>query len=78
VPICNANANNREPLTVTPIVSKRCLDRIYIDLMEFTSQLEKWLEIHLTSQRLLLLYGLALCSLREELRGSCILYAHLV
>jgi transposase InsO family protein len=36
--ICNANAANREPSTVTPIISKRCLDRIYLDLMDFTSQ----------------------------------------
>ena len=40
--ICNTNTNtnNREPTTVTPIVSKRCLDRVYIDLIDFTSQPE--------------------------------------
>jgi hypothetical protein len=36
--ICNANTNNREPSIVTLIVSKRCLDRVYIDLIDFTSQ----------------------------------------
>jgi transposase InsO family protein len=39
--ICNSQANNREPETVTPIISKRCLDRIYIDLMDFTTQPEE-------------------------------------
>jgi transposase InsO family protein len=36
--ICITNASNREPSTVTPIISRRCLDRVYIDLMDFTSQ----------------------------------------
>lgn len=31
-------ASNREPQTVTPIVSRRVLDRVYLDLMDFTSQ----------------------------------------
>jgi endogenous inhibitor of DNA gyrase (YacG/DUF329 family) len=36
--ICNQNTANKEPPTITPIVSRRCLDRVYIDLMDFTSQ----------------------------------------
>ena len=39
--ICNSQANNREPETITPIISKRCLDRIYIDLIDFTTQPEE-------------------------------------
>ena len=39
--ICNSQANNREPETITPIISKPCLDRIYIDLMDFTTQPEE-------------------------------------
>ena len=36
--ICNVNSANREPLTITPIKSRRVLDRVYIDLMDFTLQ----------------------------------------
>jgi hypothetical protein len=36
--ICNQNTANKEPPTITPIASRRCLDRVYIDLMDFTSQ----------------------------------------
>ena len=32
------NAPNLESLTITPITSRRCLDRVYMDLMDFTSQ----------------------------------------
>ena len=39
--IYTTNSANREPLTVTPIISRRCLDRVYIDLMDFTSQPDK-------------------------------------
>jgi transposase InsO family protein len=36
--ICLANEENREPKTITPIISRCILDRVYIDLMDFTSQ----------------------------------------
>jgi len=36
--VCNQNAANRAPSSVTPIISQRCLDRVYLDLMDFTSQ----------------------------------------
>jgi hypothetical protein len=32
---CKALASNQ---TVTPIISRRVLDRVYLDLMDFTSQ----------------------------------------
>ena len=35
---CKAVASNREPQTVAPIVSRRVLDRVYLDLMDFTPQ----------------------------------------
>lgn len=40
--LCNANSNNREPPTLSPIISRRCLDRVYIDLMDFTFQPDEW------------------------------------
>ena len=36
--VCAANQANREPPSITPIISQRCLDRVYMDLMDFTSQ----------------------------------------
>ncbi|KAH6665599.1 hypothetical protein B0J14DRAFT_568748 [Halenospora varia] len=35
---CRSQAPNQEPATITPIISRRCLDRIYLDCLDFTSQ----------------------------------------
>jgi transposase InsO family protein len=32
------NSINKERQIITPIISRRCLDRVYMDLMDFTSQ----------------------------------------
>jgi hypothetical protein len=36
--ICQEEAANTAPKTVQPIISQRCLDRVYLDLMDFTTE----------------------------------------
>jgi len=77
--ICNANANNREPSTVTLIVSKRCLDRVYIDLMDFTSQPKDGykyiLQVKDHFSRMVWLYALHEKSSGEVARCICIWFS---
>jgi hypothetical protein len=67
--VCNSKAANHEPPTITPIISHQCLDRVYMDLVDFRSQPDgdmKWvLRIRDHFSRYIWLFGIKVKSSSE-------------